>query len=188
MLKYISVLLLVVSTLSPREALVERSASLRFSGEFSDNAETTSYAEYDPWSWRPNATLQFFFQTSAQKEALIFYQDDGNNQFMDLFLLKDSGHARFRAKVGKEIEAKQRVIEQKFTDNKWHKVKIELTANEIRFSIEDENGELHTKDLPIEMSKYAESHTSSGLFVAGIPLNPPKFSHSNLLDEVYMTG
>ena len=109
MFEYILVFLLVVCS---QEKRVEGSAGLRFSGSNSLlNGNDSSYAEYEPWSWFPNATLQFFFQTSSRKKALLFYKDDGGDiNFMSLFLTR-SGFDKFRARFGLE-----RAEERKISD------------------------------------------------------------------------
>ena len=109
MFEYILVFLLVVCS---QEKRVEGSAGLRFSGSNSLlNGNDGSYAEYEPWSWFPNATLQFFSQTSSRKKALLFYKDDGGDiNFMSLFLTR-SGFDKFRARFGLE-----RAEERKISD------------------------------------------------------------------------
>ena len=180
MLKDITAFLLVMALLTWREALVEASAGLRFSGR-----EIASYAEYEPWNWRPNATLQFFFQTaSSQEKALVFYQDDRGRkqQFMDLFLIK--GQARFRARVGQNMaEIEQRILEHNFADSKWHKVKVELSDKEIIFSIDEEN---IPPAEPIVYTKYSESPSNGALFAAGIPMET-QWSYPGLFSEVFIT-
>ena len=83
---------LSIPVVCSQEKRVEGSAGLRFSGSNSLlNGNDSSYAEYEPWSWFPNATLQFFFQTSSRKKALLFYQDDGGDiNFMSLFLTTEA--------------------------------------------------------------------------------------------------
>lgn len=153
------------------------SAGLEFFGGLS------SYAEYEPWNWRPNATLQFFFKTKSKKTAMVFYQDDdGKNQFMDLFLI--NGKARFRAKVGQGMnEIEKRFIRHDFADSKWHKVKIELSEEDIKFSIDTED-KIHNAK-PIAFTKYAESADNAALFIAGIPFEMGSWSYPALFTEVY---
>lgn len=113
---------------------------------------------------------------------MIFYQDDdGKNQFMDLFLI--NGNATFRAKVGqgmKEIE--KRIIGHDFADSKWHKVKIELSDEDIKFSIDTEDM-IHNA-RPIAFTKNTESSDNAGLFIAGIPFKRG-WSYPALFSEVY---
>lgn len=180
MFKNILVLLFVVGL---HEARVEGSAGLRFSG--------SSYAEYDPWSWFPNATLQFFFQTREQKRALLFYQDDAedgaNYYFMSLFLTK-SGFAKFRARLGQREE--EREIKRNFADSQWHKVRIKIDGTKVYFSMYDQNGSEYTAEPPIEISASAQTRTNNVLFVAGIPLSSSSsdFSDTTLLEHVISTG
>ena len=172
MFKNILVLLFVVGL---HQARVDGSAGLRFSG--------SSYAEYDPWSWFPNATLQFFFQTREQKKALLFYQDDAFERtkyyFMCLFLTS-SGFAKFRARLGPATE--EREIGHNFADSKWHKVRIKIDRIKLYFTIEDENGLVHTAEPPVEISASAQTRANSVLFIAGIPLSlsPTDFSDTKL--------
>ena len=177
MFKNILVLLFVVGL---HQARVNGSAGLRFSG--------SSYAEYDPWSWFPNATLQFFFQTREQKKALLFYQDDavkggafeGTKYYFMCLFLTSSGFAKFRARLGPQVE--EREIEHNFADSKWHKVRIKIDRIKLYFTIEDENGLVHTAEPPVEISASAQTRANSVLFIAGIPLSlsPTDFSDTKL--------
>ena len=163
MFENILVLLFVVGL---HQASVDRSAGLRFSGS------SNSYAEYDPWSWFPNATLQFFFQASAKKKALLFYQDDAvkgaDYYFMCLFLTS-SGFAKFRARLGPGTE--EREIKHNFADNQWHKVRIKIDVKKVHFSIKDQNGVVHTEETPFQMSASDQTRAYNVLFIAGIPLS-----------------
>lgn len=168
----------VLSLLAP--ALIQaaglQSAGLRFFGK------PNSHAEYESWNARPNATLQFFFQTNSKKTAMLFYQDDnGQSQFMDLFLIK--GEARFRARNEGMRRAEERFIKRDFADSKWHQVKIELSEKEITFSIDTEDFIYNA--MPIAFDKYVDSSENAGLFVGGIPLEDRRWSHGGLFYDVY---
>jgi len=179
MFEYILVFQLVVCS---QERRVEGSAGLRFSGNDS------SYAEYEPWSWFPNATLQFFFQTSSRKKALVFYQDDGGLiNFMSLFLTR-SGFAKFRARLGPS-EEEEHEIKHNFADSQWHKVRIKIDGTKVHFSIKDQSGLVHTAEPPGEIRESAQTRTSV-LFVAGIPLSssPLDFSDTKLFFQILSNG
>ena len=177
--KYALLVLIVVSLLAPSaiQAAGSESAGLEFFGQ------VESYAEYEPWNWRLNATLQFFFQTKSKKPALIFYQDDNReSQFMDLFLI--DGKARFRAKVQGMNEIEKRIIRHNFADSKWHKVKIELSEEEINLSIDTEDTIYNA--MPIVLTQYAaESLDNAGLYIGGIPPIDRGWSYPAIFFNVY---
>jgi len=193
--KYAAVLLIVVSSLvaSLIQAEGAESAGLQFYGK------VESYAEYEPWNWRVNATLQFFFRTKSKKKSgLIFYQDDdGKNQFMDLFLI-NGREARFRAKVQGMDETEKRVIRHDFADSKWHQVKIEFSEKEIKLSIDTEDTQsqktkpLKTKPLkiykarPIVLTQYAESLDNAALYFGGIPTDNQGWTNPEIFYDVYL--
>lgn len=167
--------LIVVTSLAPSviQAAGIESAGLEFFGR------VESYAEYEPWNWRVNATLQFFFKTKSKKPAMIFYQDDnGKSQFIDLFLI--NGKARFRAKVQGMNEIEKRVIPHDFADLKWHKVKIELSEEELKFSIDT-----IYNAMPIVLTQYAESLDNAALYIAGIPFIDQGWSYPTIFFNVY---
>ena len=173
-----AVFLIVVSSLAPSviQAAGTESAGLEFYGQ------VESYAKYEPWNWRLNSTLQFFFQTKSRDPAMIFYQDDnGKSQFMDLFLI--NGKARFRAKVQGMNEIETRFIQHDFADSKWHKVKIELSEEEIKLSIDTEDTIYNAK--PIALAKYAESLDNVALYVGGIPPINQGWSYPAIFTDVY---
>ena len=174
-----AVFLIVVSSLAQSliQAAGTESAGLEFNGE------VESYAEYEPWNWRLNATLQFFFQTKSRKPAMIFYQDDKiKNYFMDLFLMSP-GKARFRAKVQGMNEIATRFILHDFADSKWHKVKIELSEEEIKLSIDTEDKIYNA--TPIALTRYAESLDDAVLYVGGIPPILQGWSYPMIFYDVY---
>ena len=175
-----AVFLIVVSSLAPsviQAAGTAESAGLEFYGQ------VESYAEYEPWNWRLNATLQFFFQTKSKKPAMIFYQDDNReSQFMDLFLI--NGKARFRAKIQGMNEIEKRTIPNDFADSKWHKVKIELSEEEIKLSIDTEGTIYNAK--PIVLTQYAESLDNAALYVGGIPPFDGGWSYPAIFFDVYL--
>lgn len=175
--KYV-VFLIVVGSLvaSVIQAVGAESVGLEFYGQ------VESYAEYEPWNWRLNATQQFFFQTKSKKPAMIFYQDDNRaSQFMDLFLI--NGKARFRAKVQGMNEIEKRVIRHDFADSKWHKVNIELSEEEIKLSIDTEDTIYNAR--PIVLTQYAESLDNAALYVGGIPLINQGWSYAAIFFNVY---
>ena len=102
---------------------------------------------------------------------------------MDLWLL--NGEARFRARIGQEMEeVQQRYIKHNFADSKWHRVKIELSEKEIIFSIDDD---VIRPAKPIAFAKNTEPPAKNGaLFVAGIPMET-KWSYPTLFSEVFIT-
>ena len=173
------VFLIVVSSLAPSviQAAGTESTGLEFNGK------VESYAEYEPWNWRLNATLQFFFQTKSRDPAMIFYQDDnGKSQFMDLFLISP-GKARFRAKVQGMNEMATRFILHDFADSKWHKVKIELSEEEIKLSIDTEDKIYNA--TPIARTQYAESLDNAALYIGGIPPILQGWSYPEIFFDVY---
>ena len=133
-----------------------------------------SHAEYEPWNWRANTTLQFYFKTWSKSKMMMFYQEEKTHgQHMDLFLIK--GKLRLRVKMGRNmISIQKRFIEDKvdFADSGWHEVKIELSESEIRFFVNSTDGNVYSAD-PIPYTEYNPSTTShqniESLLIAGLP-------------------
>ena len=98
---------------------------------------------------------------------------------MCLFLTS-SGFAKFRARLGPRVE--EREIEHNFADSQWHKVRIKIDRTKLYFTIEDENGLVHTAEPPVEIRESAQTRTTSVLFIAGIPLSssPTDFADTKL--------
>ena len=106
---------------------------------------------------------------------------------MSLFLTR-SGFAKFRARLGLEW-GEESEIKRNFADSQWHKVRIKIDGTKLYFTIEDENGLVHTAEPPIEIRESAQTRTSV-LFVAGIPLSssPSDFSDTKLFLQVLSNG
>ena len=179
----------VLSSMSPS---VSRAAGE--SGGYYFFGEVMSHAEYEPWNWLANATLQFYFKTGRKSKMMMFYQEEKTHgQHMDLFLTK--GKLRLRVKMGQNMASIQkRFIEDKvdFADLGWHEVKIELFRSEIRFFVNSTDGNVYSAD-PIPYTEYNPSTTShqniESLQVAGLAIRKGfkwnELSYPSIFKEVY---
>ncbi|XP_066018979.1 uncharacterized protein [Pocillopora verrucosa] len=160
----------VLSSMSPSISQVAGE-----SGGYYFLGKLKSHAEYEPWNWLANATLQFYFKTWSKSKMMMFYQEEKTHgQHMDLFLKK--GKLQLRVKMGQNmVSIQERFIEDKvdFDDSGWHEVKIELSGSEIRFFVNSTDGNVYSAD-PIPYTEYNPSTTShqniESLQVAGLAI------------------
>ena len=179
----------VLSSMSPSISQVAGE-----SGGYYFLGKLKSHAEYEPWNWLANATLQFYFKTWSKSKMMMFYQEEKTHgQHMDLFLIK--GKLRLRVKMGQNMASFQkRFIEDKvdFADSGWHEVKIELSGSEIRFFVNSTDGNVYSAD-PIPYTEYNPSTTShqniESLQVAGLAIRKGfkwnELSYPSIFKEVY---
>ena len=179
----------VLSSMSPSISQVAGE-----SGGYYFLGELKSHAEYEPWNWLANATLQFYFKTWSKSKMMMFYQEEKTHgQHMDLFLIK--GKLRLRVKMGQNmVSIQKRFIEDKvdFADSGWHEVKIELFGSEIRFFVNSTDGNVYSAD-PIPYTEYNPSTTShqniESLLIAGLPIRKgfkgSEMSYPSFFNEFY---
>jgi hypothetical protein len=91
-----------------------------------------SYTTYEPWSLR--GELNFVFKTS-QANAFLAYQDDGQHNFIEIFLF--DGDIRLKTVIGDCNIQEVYVKEKPFNDLHWHRVRVISEANNFTISVDD---------------------------------------------------
>ena len=95
--------------------------------QFTKTSKT--YAKFPKWNACVNASLGFEFKTSA-KEALLLYTDDnGRFDYVEILLVDSRVRLRMNIVDGREgsIEI---VVGERLNDNRWHKVEIQRNRME----------------------------------------------------------
>ncbi|XP_071834304.1 neurexin-1-like isoform X4 [Apostichopus japonicus] len=119
----------------------------------------TSYCEFERWNASVNGTLKFEFRTS-QSEALLLYMDDGgNNDYMELVL--EDGQLRFRVRI--HNNAWTVFMGEALDDSLWHQVVIVRNGKTSELTLDDysRHGSVEGQDDELTIR--------TNLFVGGIP-------------------
>ncbi|KAK3601340.1 hypothetical protein CHS0354_011943 [Potamilus streckersoni] len=97
--------------------------ALRFTGE------DKSYAKFPKWNACVNATFSFEFKTTQTDGLLMYTDDNGTYDYVEV-LLKD-GRVRLRMNI---VDGKEGSIEMflasRLNDNRWHRVEIQRNRME----------------------------------------------------------
>lgn len=119
----------------------------------------TSYCVYERWNASHNGTLRFEFRTS-QSDALLLYMDDGgDDDYMEVVL--EEGRLRFRVRI--HNSAWVVYMGQNLDDALWHHVTI-VRRGKINIITLDSYTRQGTVDGPID-----ELTIRTNLYVGGIP-------------------
>ena len=89
-------------------AIVDSTAGLRFTAD-------SAYAEFTGWSMPEFSELQFYFKTGSNKPAILLYQDNGVDDYLEVSLVK-YGHVRLQLR-GDGCSKTNLYIRHNFTDN-----------------------------------------------------------------------
>ena len=105
---------------SARKSRTSQTTQLTFRGP-------ESYAIYESWEPSPYGALKFDFKT-AKKEAFLMYMDEmGQREFIELFLV--NGSVRLRLTAGR-CEMVSTYVHGQFHDSAWHRVLVNRHGHE----------------------------------------------------------
>lgn len=149
-------------------ALASAETGLKFNGS------NFPFAEFKPWDLSNNGAIEIYFKT-AEKDALILYQDDGEGMdWIDVFLVQ--GKARLRLRLGNCYNRENTVLNGNFTDLKWHHLKVKRNFTDTTISIDGIEAESIVCETTSESpAKPKPSKTS--LYLGGIPLVSKTIGH-----------
>ena len=84
----------------------------------------TSYAQFKKWYTSGNATLEFEFLTSLPNGLLLYTDDGGYYDFLEVKLVEGSLRTRLNLGNGAQIVDLGRELNDGFS---WHKVRLSLS-------------------------------------------------------------
>ena len=136
---------------------LKKGQSLTFTG-------SQSYAIFENWTPSPHGALQLYFKT-VKKDAFLMYIDDmGQREFIDLFLV--NGSVRLRLTVGRCVMATTFVYGQ-FHDARWHRVFVSRKQDQT-ILIVDEN----RRSKAINCSGHSTFKVKSNIIMGSFNFSP----------------
>lgn len=140
--------------------LLRQSFGLRFN-------KTLAHAIFNSWNGSTNGTLLFEFKTPRENAFLMYEDEPGGMDFIDIFLV--NGRARMRLQIGQckrpEQDHFEEYIEGNFSDNKWHRVRVFRQFRNTYFKVD------HFSSAVMKCgTKDSKFKVKSSLFVGGFPV------------------
>lgn len=114
----------------------------------------TSYAQFRKWYSSPNASLEFEFLTSNANGLLLYTDDGGYYDFLEVKLVEGSLRIRLNLGNGAQIADLGQDLHKILT---WHKVKIKRNLTQTLIELDSK----FTAILP-DSSKFRPVHTKPG--------------------------
>lgn len=123
----------------------------------------TAHAVYERWDASTNGTLLFEFKTKKKNGFLIYEDDPGGMDFIDIFLI--NGRLRMRLRIG-DCNQQQEFINGNFSDNKWHRVRVYRAFESTHFKVDNHQYKIIKCD-----AKNVAFKAQSSLYVGGLPVD-----------------
>uniref|UniRef100_A0ABM5F4G0 Neurexin-2-beta isoform X11 n=1 Tax=Pogona vitticeps TaxID=103695 RepID=A0ABM5F4G0_9SAUR len=142
--------LLVASTLSPGAG----GAALEFSGT------TGQWARYGRWDASSSGELSFSLKTNISRALVLYLDDGGNCDFLELLILEGRLRLRFTISCAEPASLH---LETPVNDDRWHMVLLTRNYRETMLVVD---GEARVAEVK---SKRRDMTVESDLFVGGIP-------------------
>ncbi|XP_063058329.1 neurexin 2a [Engraulis encrasicolus] len=133
---------------------VTTSAALEFEGV------PGQWARYPPWEAGASGELSFTLKTNVSKAVLLYLDDGGNCDFLELLIADGRLQLRFAIHCGEPATLH---METRVSDRRWHRVLLARNYRETRLVVDAEAKVTEAK------SKRSEMVVASDLFVGGIP-------------------
>ena len=93
----------------------------------------SSYAQFRKWQATPNASLEFDFQTTQPSGVLLYTDDGGYYDFVELKLVEGSVQLRFNFGAGAEVLTVGRGL----NDGRWHRVSLLRAGAATTLAVDD---------------------------------------------------
>ena len=94
---------------------------------------TTSYAQFRKWSASSNASLEFEFRTERPNGVLLYTDDGGYYDFLEIKLVDGTVRLRYNLGGGAEVMS----LGQQLYDGEWHKVGVRRQGPRTTFSVDN---------------------------------------------------
>uniref|UniRef100_A0AAY4AAI2 Neurexin-2-like n=1 Tax=Denticeps clupeoides TaxID=299321 RepID=A0AAY4AAI2_9TELE len=134
--------------------LMEVTAALEFEGI------PGQWARYRPWKADASGQLSFAMKTNVSKAVVLYLDDGGYCDFLELLLADGRLQLRFAIHCGEPASLH---METRVDDERWHRVALTRNYRETAVAVDGEVKEAEVK------SKRSEMVVASDLFVGGIP-------------------
>lgn len=118
------------------------------------------WARYRPWQAGALGELSFALKTNISKAVVLYLDDGGNCDFLELLIADGRLHLRFAMHCGEPASLH---TETRVNDERWHRVLLTRNYRQTTLVVDAETKAAEAK------SKRSEMVVASDLFVGGIP-------------------
>ena len=125
---------------------------------------STSYAQFAKWYIDVNSSLEFEFRT-RDKDGLLVYMDDGGYyDFLELKLVSGSVRLRFNFGDGAETVSLGRDLH----NGQWHRVGVSVAGPRVTLAVDNlrKSETIHTKGKDLTLGN---NTINSYVYVGGLP-------------------
>ncbi|XP_013421404.1 neurexin-3 [Lingula anatina] len=124
-----------------------------------------SYAKYTKWNPCPDGSLKFEFKTQEPDGLLVYLDDGGSLDFIEVKLV--DGALQFRYNMGEGV-ATEINLGGNLNDDAWHSVQIERQDGAVQLVLDAERT---SKSVPNDKPQFGELEGNSFLYIAGLPVH-----------------
>ncbi|XP_030637009.1 neurexin-2-beta [Chanos chanos] len=118
------------------------------------------WLRYGPWEAGATGELSLTLKTNISRAVLLYLDDGGNCDFLELLISEGRPHLRFAIHCGEPASLH---METRVNDERWHRLQLTRNYRETTLVVDGE-----TKTVEVK-SKRREMVVASDLFVGGIP-------------------
>ena len=128
-----------------------------------DLTSSDSFAKFQKWNPCQNGSIQLEFKTSSVHALVLYTDDGGRSDYIELKLL--SGRLDLRLKFG---NSPMRIINlgHNLNDNQWHKVLLERRGKDVILSVDSHS---QTQTYHGFDQTFGDYSTNRGVFIGGLP-------------------
>ncbi|KAM6985012.1 neurexin-2-like [Aplochiton taeniatus] len=117
------------------------------------------WARYGQWEAKASGELSFILKTNVSKALVLYLDDGGNCDFLELLVADGRLHLRFTIHCAEPASLH---TETRINDQRWHRVLLTRNYKETRLAVDNEDKVAEVK------SKRSEMIVASDLYVGGI--------------------
>ncbi len=138
-------------------------AFIHFSHPFELEGSQTSYAKFPKWNPCQNGSLTLEFQTQQPNGILLYSDDGGKYDFVEVKLV--GGTIRLRLNLGEGTSIL--TVGQHLNDRRWHKVEIKRNYQETSLKVDNIGQTRASRGQEYGFGNYSQN---SYVFVGGMPI------------------
>lgn len=118
------------------------------------------WTRYGQWDAKTTGELSFILKTNTSKALVLYLDDGGNCDFLELLLTDGRVHLRFTIHCAEPASLH---METRVNDQRWHRILLSRNFKETKLVVDNEEKKAEVK------SKRKEMVVVSDLYVGGIP-------------------
>jgi len=142
------------------------------------NQRSGTFARFPRWDACTNASISFEFKTSLDTALLMYTDDNGRSDYVEVMIHDGSVRLRLNVVDGKE-GAQEIRLGNRLQDGRWHRVKIQRHRMETILYVDDLEGSQLTNGSDY---MFGDTERNNDVFFGGMPPTYYKGHINNLKD------